>query len=263
MPAQLPFAVATRAFGIPLRAALRRAADAGASGVQFDLRDELPPEVSTETGRRQFIHLLSEYGLKVGASHFSTRRALYASDQLDRRVAAVRDAMSLASQLKSRVLTVRIGPIPADDDQHDRKLLSEVLDDLVRHGNHVGVTLALSTSGEEPSRIHGLVNQIKSGPIGIDFDPSSFVFAGRSVSDAYRTLHQEVVHIQARDGVRDLDGTGAEVILGRGQVDWLELLALLYEAGYQGWLTAIRNQGGNRGADVETAISYLKEVFVG
>ena len=70
------------------------------------------------------------------------------------------------------------------------------------------------------------------------------------------------MHVQARDGVRDLDGTGAETAVGDGMVDWVELLALLFEAGYRGWVTAVRNQGHDRGGDVERAIAHLKSIHL-
>ena len=80
--------------------------------------------------------------------------------------------------------------------------------------------------------------------------------------DAFRTLHTHIVHVQARDGVRSLDGMTAETAVGEGMVDWTELLALLFEAGYRGWVTAVRNQGSDRGGDVERAIQYLKAIHL-
>jgi sugar phosphate isomerase/epimerase len=69
------------------------------------------------------------------------------------------------------------------------------------------------------------------------------------------------VHVQARDGVRDLVGQGSEVAVGSGVVNWLELLALFHEADYRGWLTAIRTQGSNPGLDVTRAVQYLQEIY--
>lgn len=262
MPPTLPLAVATRAFAQPLRLAIRHAAECGAAGVQFDLRDELTADSLTDTGRRQFLHALTESGLRIAPAYFPTRRALYAVEQLDARVSALRGAMTFASQLKTQVLTLRLGPLPTADDSPEQKTLVEVLNDLARHGNHVGVTLALAPAGESPEAWMKLLGTVTTGPVGLDFDPSSFVCSGQKVGAAFRTLHTHVVHVQARDGVRDLDGLGAETAVGRGQVDWSELLALLHEAGYRGWITAVRNQGGDRGGDVARAIEFLKDIFL-
>jgi len=263
MPPSPSLAVATRAFAQPLNLALRRVAACGATGVQFELREELRPELLSESGRRQFLHRLSELGLSLSPPYFPTRRALHDPEQIDDRVTAVANAMRFASELRARVMTLRLGPIPSSETApEERRLLVTILNDLVRHGNHVGVTLAISPSGEPAAVYQQLLAEIKRGPIGIDFDPCSFVCSGLKVADAFRTLHTHIVHVQARDGVRDLDGTGAETAVGDGMVDWIELLALLLEAGYRGWVTAIRNQGQDRGGDVERAIAHLKSIHL-
>jgi sugar phosphate isomerase/epimerase len=258
----LQLAIATRSLGLPLRTALRRAAECGATGVQFDVRDELQTAELTDTGLRQFHHSLRELGLEVASASFPMRRTLYDAVQLDARVAALRSAMDFTARLKCRVLTLRIGPLPGDKEGAEFKTLVEVLNDLSRHGNHVGVSLALAPGGESSSAWLDLLAGVKTGPIGIDFDPCSVVCAGRNVNTVFRDLHALVTHVQARDGVRDLDGTGAEEAVGRGQVDWIELVALLHEAGYHGWLTAIRNQGSDRRGDVARAIDVLRNIFV-
>ena len=84
---------------------------------------------------------------------------------------------------------------------------------------------------------------------------------GHSVAANFRELHKHIVHVQARDGVRDLVGQGTEVAVGSGVVNWLELLALFHEADYRGWLTAIRTQGSNPGLDVTRAVQYLQEIY--
>lgn len=258
----LRLALATRCLGLPLRDALRSAARAGASGVQFDVRDELRSEELTGTGCRQFLHALSELGLTVASTCFPTRRTLYAPEQIDGRVAAIRQAMDLTARLHSQVLTLRIGQLPADRESVDYKTLVEVLSDLARHGNHVGVTLAVAPGNEAAAAWRELLEAVKTGPVGLDFDPCVIVCAGRPVETVFRELHTLIVHLQARDGVRDLDGTGAEMAVGRGQVDWVELMALLHEAGYRGWITAVRNQGDDRPADVIDALTVLRNIFI-
>jgi len=262
MPPSPTLAVATRAFAQPLNLALRRAAACGATGVQFELREELRPELFSESGRKQFLHRLAEQGLSLAPPFFPTRRALHDPEQIDQRVTAVGSAMSFAAELRARVMTIRLGPIPSEEAREARRVLVTILNDLARHGNHVGVTLAITPSGEPAEVYQKLLAQVKEGPIGIDFDPSAFVCSGLKVADAFRTLHTHVAHVQARDGVRSLDGMAAETAVGEGMVDWTELLALLFEAGFGGWVTAVRNQGSDRGADVERAIRYLKAIHL-
>jgi sugar phosphate isomerase/epimerase len=46
-------------------------------------------------------------------------------------------------------------------------------------------------------------------------------------------------------------------------VEWEEVLALLGEAEYAGWLTVDRTQGEDRPGDIRRAMQYLKNVALG
>jgi sugar phosphate isomerase/epimerase len=256
-------AVATRCLHVPLRESIRQAAGSGARALQFDVRSELTPDSLTETGRRQFLHQLSEQGLRVGSLTYPTRRSFYDEDRLEARVAATRRAMQFARQLQSSVLTVRIGPIPADAKSKTAAILRDVLSDLARFGNHVGVTLSISPSGNSPQALLDLIEEVKTGPLGIDFDPVAFLGSGHNPVAAFRTIYTAVTHLQARDAFRDAEGQAVEVPLGRGEVDWIELLPLLGEISYSGWVTVLRTSGEDPAGVVLRGVKFLQQVFTG
>jgi len=256
-------AVATLSFKQPLRQAIVTAAACGATGVQFDLRNELKQADYGDTARRQLQHELSERGLKIASLTFPTRHLLHAEEYLDARLAALRDAMQFAALLKSAVLIVRAGRIPVDAAAPDRQRLREILDDVARLGNHLGVTLCLTPAAEPPEPLASVLDGITSGPIGVDFDPATCAIAGRSAVDDARVLHQFVSHVQGRDAVRDVDGTGQETVLGRGEVDWPNLLAVLTEFDYRGWLTIRRTSGDDPSGDCTRAVQYIRNVMFG
>jgi sugar phosphate isomerase/epimerase len=77
-----------------------------------------------------------------------------------------------------------------------------------------------------------------------------------------RTLHSLILHLTARDAIRDIDAGGLETALGRGEVEWVELLPLLDEINYSGWVTVNRTQGDDRAGDAARAIQYLKNVLL-
>ncbi len=255
----LRFAVPTRCFDLPLKAAISRAGETGATGLQFDLRSEIRTADFTETARRQLRHYMAELGLQTGSFTFTTRRPILSADQMDARLAGICNAMKFASEMKARVLTVRIGSVP-DEESPDWQTLVNVLNDLARHGNHVGVSLAITPSGDAPEKLQAALNQVTEGPIGVDFDPASFVIGGHSVIESYRILYQLVLHFRARDAVRGFDGNPHEVALGRGDVIWDELLVTLRDAGFAGWITADRTTGDDKPGDLARAISYLTNV---
>jgi len=257
---RLRLAVASRCLQLPLKGALRRAAEMGASGIQFDARNELRPADLSETGRRQLLHSLTEMGLAVSSLDFPTRRPLADLDQLDSRLNALRETMQLAGRLKAPVVTARIGIVPEEADSEEFRLNVQVLNDLARYGNRVGVTLAVASPRPDP--LSRLVQSVTEGPLGINFDPAAIVMAGGAPADAYRSLHSLVVHVIVRDGLRDAE-LGVEVSLGRGEVPWDELLALFDEAGYTGWCTIDRTQGDDRPGDAARAIQYLRQLALG
>lgn len=256
-------AVATQFFKQPLRQAIVTAAACGAAGVQFDVRNEVRQEDYGDTARRQLQHELSERGLKIASLAFPTRHPLHAEEYLDARLAALRDAMQFAALLKAPVLIARAGRIPAEAASRDRQQLREILDDFARLGNHLGVTLSLTPAAESPEPLASLLEGIKSGPIGVDFDPAACAVAGRPAVEDLRVMHRLVTHVQARDAIRDMEGTGQEVVLGRGEVDWPNLLGTLTEIDYRGWLTIRRTSGDDPAGDSARAVQYIRNVAFG
>ena len=256
----LRLAVATANFGQPLKQSLQTALDTGAKGVQFALHKELRLAELTDTGRRQFLHYLDEVSLKMSSLHLPMRRELTEFEELDERLAEIRKMMDFSWSLKVPHLTLRVGRIPTDVESKEYQLLREVLNDLARHGNHVGCTLCLIPTSDSAETMLQLVSDVTAGMVGIDFDPAGFVTAGQNPVQALRILHRHVLHVQARDGRRDIDGTGLETPLGRGQVEWDEFMALLIEIPYTGWITVNRTQGDHKIIDSVNAIKYLTEI---
>ena len=256
-------AVATRCFREPLMDSLKSAADLSVEGVQFDLRNEVIATDLTETGRRQFLHRVSELNLTICGASFPLSRPLTEESEIDRRVNELRDAMTFAYSLKAKTLCCKVGRIPEDRASKSRQLLVEVLNDLASHANRVGTVLCITPTNDSAEDLLALVEEVKSGPIGIDFDPAHFALTGRSNTEALRVLHAVTMHVQLRDGFKGFDGGGQEAAVGSGVVDWAELLAVLGEIDYRGWLTAVRNQGDDRANDIARAMKHVRRLLLG
>ncbi|HET6424113.1 MAG TPA: TIM barrel protein [Planctomycetaceae bacterium] len=238
-------------------------ASTGAEAVQLDVRTELSPTQLTTTGRRDFLHRLRETGLRVSSTVFPLKRPLYDQNELDRKLAAIREAMEFTHSLQSSVMCIPLGKLPAADRTKDQQLLRELLQDLAAFGNHVGVTPVWAPVGDGAEDVATLLREITTGPVGIDFDPAYFTMTGRSSSESLKVIGDLTAHVQLRDGVRMLDGGGDETAVTEGAVDWVELLALLSEMEYSGWLTAIRLQGPDRAGDCIRAIQFVQRTLLG
>ncbi|HEV8002458.1 MAG TPA: sugar phosphate isomerase/epimerase family protein [Planctomycetaceae bacterium] len=257
----LPLAIATRCLNQPLKPALVLAAQFGASGVQLDCRNELKADELSATGRRELLHRLEEMRLSIASLDFPLRRGLFDPDRLDARVVALKQAMEFASQLRCRVVTARLGKLPDGEGKTDLPLT--VLSDLAGVGNHVGVTLAVGPGGESPEPWLELLRQVSAGPLGVNFDPASVVSAGRSPIDVMTEWGPLMNHVMVRDAIRDGGGDSTEVPVGRGEVEWQEVLAIGYELNYRGWFCVDRTQGNDKAGDAGRAVQYLRSLELG
>ena len=69
------------------------------------------------------------------------------------------------------------------------------------------------------------------------------------------------MHVHAKDGVRDLaQGRGLETQLGRGAVDFPEILAILEEHEYRGYFTIERRHSSDPVLEVGQAVQYLRRL---
>lgn len=254
------FGFPSRLFERPIRESVARVAALGVDGVQLDLRNELTAGGLSDTGRRQLRHVLKEQGLEFAPAVFPLRRPISDEVGLEERVAALSGALRFAGELRVSGLILRPGAIPAVETA-GRTILHEILNDLARVGDHVGVTPLLATGRETAETLRALLSAVTTGPIGLAWDPAAAVMGGREVESIMRAIPQSIQEVRLRDGFRETDGAGVETALGRGEVDWEQVLALLAESDYRGWLTPDRTGGDDPAGDATRAITYVRRVL--
>ena len=91
---------------------------------------------------------------------------------------------------------------------------------------------------------------------------SNIVIVGGEITVAKEKLPDIHFNQIVRDAIRDIDAGGLEVALGRGEVEWIEVLPLLDEIEYAGWVTVNRTQGNDLALDAARAVEYLKNVML-
>lgn len=259
----LRIAAATRHFNQPLKLAIETAADMGVQGLQIDARHELRPAELSESGRRQFKHELSERLMTLASFEYPTRRALTDPEDIDARIAGLKAVLDCSYSLGVTTVVARIGRIPEDVESEKYHLLVDVLNDIARQSNKVGTILAVTPTIESVEPLKTLFEKITEGPLGLHFDPAGLLMNGCRPLEVYRELHDRVLTVQLRDGLRDIDGQGIEVPVGRGEIAWDELLALLDDGQFGGWFVATRSQGEDRIGDMARAIRFLRQVAAG
>jgi sugar phosphate isomerase/epimerase len=137
--------------------------------------------------------------------------------------------------------------------------LIATLSELGAYGQKVGAVLAARTGAEPGGLLAKLIDALPPGAIGVDFDPAELIVRGHSVREALTALAGNVVHVHAKDAVRDLaSNRGLETPLGRGSVDFAELLGALDEQQFRGYFTIERIGAADPVGELRQAVQYLK-----
>lgn len=145
--------------------------------------------------------------------------------------------------------------------RRDWQVLLDVLKDLAQFGDRVGARLAARTGNESAADLAHLLQSLPEGSLSIDLDPGSLAVNGFPPLDVVRRLGPAIVHVHARDGVRDRAmGRGIEVPLGRGTVDFPAILAGLQEHNYRGFYTLQTEEADNPHTALATGLEYLQNL---
>ena len=182
-------------------------------------------------------------------------------EDLQQRIDATKAAMRFAHSLGADVVINQVGRVPDESSGPDWDHLVEAVTDLGRFGQHVGATLAAETGSESGPDLARLIQAVPTGSLGVNFDPGNLIVNGFSSTEAVAALDAHIVHVHAKDGVRDLaQGRGIEVPLGRGSVDFPEILGALDEHGYRGYFTIERDRAEDPVSEIGFAVQYLKNI---
>jgi len=257
----LKLALVLESLGRPLREALDVAAMLGPAGIQVDAAGPLAPDALTQTGRREFRNLLRSRDLELAALGCPLRHGFDVAENLDRRIAHVKNVLSLAYDLGQRIVIAHGGRLDLDEQHACFPFLRDSLTDLARHGDRVGAVLALEAGVASPAAVVTLLDRFDTAGLGVNLDPCSLLMHDHDPVLAVRTWQRRITHVHARDARRSRpDREAAEVALGAGDVDWTALLGALEEVGYHGPLTIKRGRARDPVAEMRSAIEFLRRL---
>jgi sugar phosphate isomerase/epimerase len=258
---RLEIGIRLESFGLPLRRALGEAARLGVSGVQVDAVGDLAPGALSETGRREFRHLLRTCNLELTALGCPLRRGLDSTENQQPRLEHVQKVLTLSYDLGPRLAIVQAGAVPEDLESPRAHTLTESLTALARYGDRTGTTVALETGLESGAALAAFLARFDTGALGANLDPANLLLHGFDPYESARALGRRIVHAHARDARQaGSSRTAQEVPLGHGDIDWMQFLGVLEEVEYRGWLVVERETGDNRPADVAAGVAFLRRL---
>ncbi|GIW93984.1 MAG: hypothetical protein KatS3mg110_2025 [Pirellulaceae bacterium] len=229
--------------------------------MEIDARSGLPVDDLSQSAVRHLRKILEDQNLRVAALGFPTRRPLYAEEELDRRLDALRRTMQAAYRLGTRTVVMSLGELPSAEDQKKWDLLVELLLDLGRYAEHVGALLAAETGLDDGRQLSQLLSRLPEGTLWVAFNPGALLVHGFDPKSALALLGPFVQYVYATDGVREPSLVrGIGVPLGRGAANFPELLALLEEYRYKGYFTVRRDEAEKPEQELAWAVQYLRNL---
>lgn len=255
--------VCFESLGLPFRQALPRVAAMGVAGLQVDAVGDLSPQTLTDTGRRELRTLLRSHSLQLTALNCPLRHGIDVLENQDARIEYIRQIMSLAFELGPRLVIVQCPRIGDDPDSLRAKTMRSSLLDLGMFGDRIGTSIALEIGFDPSEQVRDYLNTFECGSLGVHYDPVNQILHDRDPIKQIMPLQGKILHSSARDArLASVNRTSAEVPVGAGDIEWLGYFGTLTAIDYRGWVVVKRDIGGNRLADVEAGVKFLRRVMV-
>lgn len=258
------------------------AADTGAEGVQFYAsRGELTPWNSSPADWSVFKQRCADLGLELAAlcGEFGGHGFERANEHKVR-IRKTQELIDFALELGTPVVSMHIGVVPEDRDSEIYLNLKYALSEISKFAGSRGAILAVETGPEPSDRLAAFIEDCGTAGLGVNFDPANLVMVqGSNAAADFARLVPLVAHVHAKDGIRkkicdarliydsfaeddfatiDVNDYFDELPLGSGAVNFPELLEVMNESGYSGFLTIEREAGNQRKKDVAEGIKFLK-----
>jgi sugar phosphate isomerase/epimerase len=249
---------------MPLRRGLQEIERLNVTGVQVDAVGDLSPKKLSQTGRREFRHVLRGHNLELTALGCPLRHGLDTAAGQEARIEHIRQVMSLSFDLGPRLVIVQAGRIPEDSNDPRARLLTEALLALGQHGDRTGTILALQTGLESGQVLRRFLDRSDTGGLGVNLDPGNLVLGGYDPYESARALQGRVVHGYADDArPAGSNRPGRLVPLGHGDLEWMHYLSILEEIDYRGWLVIAQETSANPQRDVAASVQFLRRFLGG
>lgn len=221
--------------------------------------------------------ILTESGIEIVSGMFSTIGEDYTTPGTIRETGGVvpdqhwegnqelaRAAAELAQQLGLKLVSTHAGFLPHDVGDPDFDKLSGRVATLAQIVGNIGGYLLLETGQESADTLLAFLEEMARRGVSnvtVNFDPANMILY--DMDDPIEGLRKLMPHVQqvhVKDATRtDVKGQwGNEVVVGTGQVNWIEFVRVLAEADYEGDYVFEREAGADRVGDIAQGITTLK-----
>lgn len=181
------------------------------------------------------------------------------------RVDALKQTSDFAKILGIGRIQTHCGFIPEDpaDPLYEEAVLA--IRDLTRHCAGNGQDFLMETGQETPTTMLRAIKDVNHPNLGVGLDTANLILYGKANPvDALELIGPYVKAMHAKDGRWPTDPSklGEEVVIGKGLVDFKQVLGKLKRLGYQGAVTIEREiSGPQQMEDVKQEKVYLERIL--
>lgn len=279
---RFPIGVIIDSFRTDTRAAIVKAAELGADGIQmYSTRGANAPENLNASTRKELLDFVKSHGLRFSALCGDLGQGFADPTKNPELIEQSKRILDLAKDLETDIVTTHIGVVPEDPSVERYEVMQKACYELSRYADSIGSHFAIETGPEKSAILKTFLDSLGSKGVAVNLDPANLVMvAGDDPVVAVHNLKDYIVHTHAKDGVmlHRIDPEYVygvkpcpeeyknvelfrEMPLGEGSVNFAEYLAALDEVGYRGFLTIEREVGDDPAADIFKAKKHLLDII--
>ncbi len=277
-----PIGVMLESFGLERSAAIKKAAEIGAKGIQmYATSGQNSPENLDAAARRALLREVKDAGLVFSALCGDLGKGFVSPALNPSLIEKSKRIVDLALDLETDIVTTHIGVVPADPNHERYKIMQEACYALAQYADSVGAHFAIETGPEPAEVLCRFLDSLGSTGVAVNLDPANLrMVTGDDPVRAVHTLKKYIVHTHAKDGNMLLKSNPEEIYhitplpedmkdkvcfeevpLGTGSVDFPNYLRALEEIGYRGFLTIERETGECPENDIRIAYDFLQKTI--
>ncbi|MEN3000554.1 MAG: sugar phosphate isomerase/epimerase family protein [Armatimonadota bacterium] len=131
----------------------------------------------------------------------------------------------------------RAGELTPEREERIIEVLTRVLPFAERAGVILGLENEHSCQVGTGAELAQVLQRIDSPWLRAVWDPGNAFVLGEAAEAGYAAIQPWVIHIHAKDGIRQSDGTVRWVIIGEGEIGYPQHLAQIARSGYSGFIS--------------------------
>ena len=164
------------------------------------------------------------------------------STLLDKEIEAAATYIRLAPLFKTKLVKITPGPpSSAEATEKHWQCLANALNRLIPIAKEAGVQLAVETHMRQLTDTlassQRLTEMMSSDVVGLTVDFSNLAFAGEKMTEVIPILKNHIYHTHIKNGYIDSKGGWHFQALDKGLIDYIEVLGLLRDIDYTGYLS--------------------------